>query len=328
MTWAGVGAGAGTIAGGLLGSKSAKIPQEQKNLMQAQADQAHVQTAGMADRNLDFNQLYAQAAALGMDPSTYVAQLSPQQRQAMGLTSSSLGFGQSDNDALRGTIGGANYGNFGAKDISEFMNPYTDSVVNATNADINRQRQIALVGGEGAANAAGAFGGSRHGVADALTNEAALRTTADTDANLRSQGFTTAANLASQRANQVGGFKVAGNQQLMQLLQQKYNMNAGDIDRLFNSGAVDRGADQDNKSWATNRLKLMSGVLDGYGGTGATSFPGAYPTQPNTFASTIGGANWGANVGGDIAKYFTQPRGGAVSAAGGGNQYTGSGNGT
>lgn len=293
--WSGVGVAAGSIGGALLSRNSGggKMSNEQK-------DQIREQTAGMHDQREYSDVVWRQANALGMSPQQYVAQLSPMQLKALNMTSGSLGFGQKDNDALRKTIGGANYGYFGAKDIKEFMDPYTNDVVNTTNADIDRQRQIALVGGETAANSVGAFGGSRHGVADAGTNEAALRTTASADANIREHGFDTASQLAAQRANQVGGFKVAGNAQLAQLLQEKYNMNAADIDRMFNGGALQQGVDQNNKNWALKRLSILNGVRSP--GGGPSNFE--YTPQPNSFSSTVQGAQWGAQVGSDIASYF------------------------
>jgi hypothetical protein len=76
--------------------------------------------------------------------------------------------------------------------INHYLNPFIQSVVDTTGADIGRQTAQQIAQNQGAATAAGAFGGSRHGVVDALTNEAAQRTLASTAANLRSQGFSTA----------------------------------------------------------------------------------------------------------------------------------------
>ena len=73
----------------------------------------------------------------------------------------------------------------------------------ATQADIERQRQMAINSMGDQAQAAHAYGGSRHGVADALTNEAAFRQGGLLSAQLRSQGFTTALG-AAQNENQFG----------------------------------------------------------------------------------------------------------------------------
>lgn len=84
-----------------------------------------------------------------------------------------------------------------AADINTFMNPYTQSVVDTTLADIERSRQIAQEQNNAAAVRANAFGGSRQGVQAAETDRAALEQAARTAAALRQGGFTTAANLAA-----------------------------------------------------------------------------------------------------------------------------------
>lgn len=81
-------------------------------------------------------------------------------------------------------------------DLSGYMDPYVDSVVNNTNSDIERARQAQRVSDSGNATIASAWGGSRQGVVDTGTNEAALRTVASSDASLRSAGFTQAQNAA------------------------------------------------------------------------------------------------------------------------------------
>jgi hypothetical protein len=89
--------------------------------------------------------------------------------------------------------------------IAGFQNPYTSSVVNTTLDQLDQQRRrdlnqngstATLQGGEGA------FGGSRAGVSDALTNESYGRLAAQTAAQLNDQGFQEAGNLASTAAGQ------------------------------------------------------------------------------------------------------------------------------
>jgi hypothetical protein len=81
----------------------------------------------------------------------------------------------------------------GLNNYVSMMDPsYQNAVLNQTAADIERQRQITQNAGAAAAAAAGAFGGSRHGVADAETNRAYGDTFARTAADLRLQGYNTA----------------------------------------------------------------------------------------------------------------------------------------
>ena len=91
--------------------------------------------------------------------------------------------------------------NFTDYDISKYMNPFIGSVVDASLSDLDRSRQGMIQQGQAAAAKAGAYGGSRHGVADSLTNEAALREAAMASANLRKAGFDTAAGLITGDAN-------------------------------------------------------------------------------------------------------------------------------
>ncbi|HML29833.1 MAG TPA: hypothetical protein PKE16_13525, partial [Hyphomicrobium sp.] len=60
-------------------------------------------------------------------------------------------------------------------DVKSYMNPYTDEVINNSINDLKRANDIALRSNSDAAAEAGAFGGSRHGVVDSLTNADYLR---------------------------------------------------------------------------------------------------------------------------------------------------------
>ena len=84
---------------------------------------------------------------------------------------------------------------FGAADIARFFNPYENQVVTGALADIENTRKIQEQENMARATAARAFGGSRQGVVSGMTNEAAMRQSANTAAQLRSAGYTQAANL-------------------------------------------------------------------------------------------------------------------------------------
>jgi hypothetical protein len=88
----------------------------------------------------------------------------------------------------------------GAQNMSQYMNPFQQDVVDVALGDIERARQMQQIQGGAQAQRAGAFGGSRQGVAQALTNEAALREAGRTAAGLRSQGFEFAAGMGQQDA--------------------------------------------------------------------------------------------------------------------------------
>jgi len=92
--------------------------------------------------------------------------------------------------------------------IAQFQNPYEQQVIDRTQQDIERQRQMAQNTLGYQASQAGAFGGSRQGVAESMTNEAFARQAADTLAQQRQQGFNTALGAAQ---NQQGiGLQASG----------------------------------------------------------------------------------------------------------------------
>jgi hypothetical protein len=107
--------------------------------------------------------------------------------------------------------------------IGQFFNPFTQNVTNRTMADIGNAQQMAQNQLGAQATQARAFGGSRHGVAEALTNQGFIKQMADTSANMNMQGFNTALGAAQQQqgmmsnlAGQGFGFGQALNQQQMQ----------------------------------------------------------------------------------------------------------------
>lgn len=95
------------------------------------------------------------------------------------------------------------------QDMSKYMNPYTQEVIDQSLADLERQRQMQTNALGYSATQAGAFGGSRHGVAEALTNEGFARQGGQLAANLRNQGYGQALQTAGADVgmmNQAGQF--------------------------------------------------------------------------------------------------------------------------
>ena len=103
---------------------------------------------------------------------------------------------QGISEAMNGTRGLMNFtpgqvtaGQLRDTDMSAYMNPYTGEVIDRSIADLERARQGAISQGQGAAIGAGAYGGSRHGVADSLTNREFADSAGSLAANLRNAGW-------------------------------------------------------------------------------------------------------------------------------------------
>jgi hypothetical protein len=84
--------------------------------------------------------------------------------------------------------------------IAALQDPYQDQVLQASLGDLDRARRMSLNDQAGDFTKAGAFGGSRQGVADSLTNGAFMKQAAELSANLRSQGWEQASRLAEAEA--------------------------------------------------------------------------------------------------------------------------------
>jgi hypothetical protein len=87
-------------------------------------------------------------------------------------------------------------GQLAGRDLSAYTNPFETNVVDAALGDIERSRQMAANQLGAQASAAGAFGGSRQGIAEAETNRAFAEQAAKTASGLRQAGFTQAQGMA------------------------------------------------------------------------------------------------------------------------------------
>lgn len=98
----------------------------------------------------------------------------------------------------------AGVGALGAQGYRDYMNPFEKDVVAATQADLERQGQMARTALAGQAARSGSFGSTREGVQRAILEGELARNEANVLANLRSQGFNTAQQAALSRAGMYG----------------------------------------------------------------------------------------------------------------------------
>jgi len=146
------------------------------------------------------NSIYGQIGNLAS--SNYQGSVNPataNQTSAFNGAANLGGLNQGLSDAMGGTRGLMNYnpqnvtaGQLASTDMSAYMNPYTQNVIDTSLNDLERSRQGAISNTQGQATAAGAFGGSRHGVADSLTNREFADSAGSLSANLRNAGWNTA----------------------------------------------------------------------------------------------------------------------------------------
>ena len=82
--------------------------------------------------------------------------------------------------------------------LNPYMNPYTDSVIKQNEADILRGAKIGLNELSAQAQAAGSFGGSRHGIQGAELGRGSLEQLARSSAGLRQANYANAQQAAMQ----------------------------------------------------------------------------------------------------------------------------------
>jgi len=190
-----------------------------------------------------------------------------------------------------------------AGNIQQFINPFQEQVIGTAMQNIENQRQMQQQ--QNAANAvrARAFGGSRQGIVEGLTNQAALMAAGQTAGNLAYQGFGQAAQLASQdvaarqaQAGQLAGLGAA--QQAIRQTQAQQLQGVGAQEQAQQQAQLDL-AYQDflrQQAYPLQQLAIRQSALGGVP-------QGQQTTQPyftNRGASVLGGALAGSALGGTI----------------------------
>jgi hypothetical protein len=183
----------------------------------------------------------------------------------------------------------------------QYFNPFEQQVVNTSLNDLEQARQRAVQQTGQQAMSARAFGGSRHGVAEALTSGEYGRQAGSMLANLRNQGYQQALGLAQQQQmqNQAAGlqgaqFRLGAAQQLGQMGQQQTAADMLAAQSMMGLGGARQQLAQRQMDAARNlgleRLGIMQSALGlqmpGMGTTGTTSTP----NYSNPASGALGGA--------------------------------------
>ena len=149
-------------------------------------------------------------------------------------------------------------GSMAGVNLDPYMNPQVEGVIGSVMSDLNRARQESLVGVGSAATQAGAWGGSRHGVADAETNRAFLDAAARASAGIRQQAWDDAygraegdigRQFAADQFNTQAGMQGAGMRGTIAALLAQLGDSAGaagwrDVFSLAGLGEAQRGIEQ------------------------------------------------------------------------------------
>ncbi len=142
--------------------------------------------------------------------------------------------------ALQGAIGGTQRAMQAPLQVGAYANPYASAVIDRTQQDIERQRQMAMNTLGAQATAANAFGGSRQGVAEGVMAGEYGRVAGDMAAQQRQQNYSQALQAAmSDRQARLGAASQMG-----QLGQQAFGTSQAIQQQQAQQGLLQQGIQQ------------------------------------------------------------------------------------
>lgn len=257
-----------------------------------------------------------------------VAGLDPLTQQVVGLTGQNIGstnaaFGQAGQTAAG--VAGYNPGSFLTGNIDAYMNPYIRNVEEAALGNLNRAyAQNLNTIADGAINA-GAFGGSRQGIAEGVAAAENARQMGDLSAQLRAQGFGQAQGMMQSdmdralsgqelrlnAAGMQGDLASAGQAAYLQSLQSA--LSAGQINQQQAQALLDQQQAQYEamRNYPLEQLNIQLAALGGV--QVPTSTTQKTPTTGSTLGTVAGAALSAIPLIGPAASAL----GGAANAMGG-----------
>ena len=207
-----------------------------------------------------------------------------------------------------------NLGMTGPGSIASYMNPYTESVRKNALGDLEAARQAAIQQTGERANAARAFGGSRQGVAEALTNQGFAKQAATLGTTLNEQAFNqamamqqadinrmSAADIANQQAGLQGAqLRLGGASQLGNLAAQQQALRLGGAQAVMGAGGARQALDQQQMDAIRNiGLQRLGVVQSSLGAQPANlGMQSTTPQYSNPAAGALGGAAAGFKLSG------------------------------
>lgn len=206
-----------------------------------------------------------------------------------------------------------NLGMTGPGSIGSYMNPYTSSVRENALADLESARQAAIRQTGQQAMQAKAFGGSRQGVAEALTNQGFAKQAANLGTTLNEQAFNqamamqqadiarqSATDLANQQAGLQGAqFRLGAAGQLGNLAAQQQALRLGGAQAVMGAGGARQALEQQQMDAIRNvGLQRLGVVQSSLGAQPANlGMQSVTPQYSNPAAGALGGALAGAKLG-------------------------------
>jgi hypothetical protein len=206
----------------------------------------------------------------------------------------------------------ANLGMTGPGSIGSYMNPYTQMVRENALGDLESARRAAIQQTGERATQARAFGGSRQGVAEALTNQGFAKQAATLGTQLNENAFNQAVQLQAadlarqqqaQAANQAAGLsgaqlRLGGASQLGSLAAQQQALRLGGAQTVLGLGGARQAQEQQQMDAIRNIGLQRLGVVQSSLGATPANLGGTVstPSYSNPAAGALGGALAGGQM--------------------------------
>jgi len=217
----------------------------------------------------------------------------------------------------------------GAGTIGSYMNPFTEQVRTNALADLESARRAAIQQTGERATQARAFGGSRQGVAESLTNAGFAKQAANLGATLNEQAFNqavalqgqdiarrSAADIANQQAGLQGAqLRLGGASQLGNLAAQQQALRLGGAQAVMAAGGARQALDQQQMDAIRNIGLQRLGVVQSSLGAQPANL-GMVATTPQ-YSNPASGALGGALAGGQLFGPVGAVAGGVLGLLGG-----------
>jgi hypothetical protein len=221
-----------------------------------------------------------------------------------------------------------NLGMTGPGSIGSYMNPYTSLVRENALADLESSRRAAIQQTGERANAARAFGGSRQGVAESLTNLGFAKQAGTLGTQLNEQAFNqamamqqadigrrSAADIANQQAGLQGAqLRLGGASQLGNLAAQQQALRLGGAQAVMGAGGARQALDQQQMDAIRNIGLQRLGVVQSSLGAQPANL-GMQATTPS-YSNPASGALGGALAGGQLFGPYGAVAGGVLGLLG------------
>lgn len=201
---------------------------------------------------------------------------------------------------------------FNAQNLAQYQNPYTQSVVDATLADLSRLFGTQQTQVTGNAISAGAWGGDRAGIVKSNLANNQAQTAATTLANLRSDAYNNAvsqfntannAQMGAQQQNNANALAAAG---LYQGLGTGASTNAINLNQaLMSAGTTQQATEQagldaayqqflNEQQYPFETLSWLTGIATGVGSNAGGTNIGSSTTSSSGFGGSLSFASGGA----------------------------------